>query len=313
MGVNKVYHGDPCEVYAGIVYPKLMLYINYTSINYISQILVHLAGIGIQCRPSETQALPIEWLYRLLEPERETLFLPWGDLRHSLGKGDFQLCLTDELGLYRTWSRKGFLGRGNHDFLENSGWCFEQEGRRKRPWWLVVWKVQGETKSVRAFFLSLDSVRRLSPVWPLEVFEFVARALGGWVRRGKARITGVQCPGVLVTPFSACSCWASSLCWGCQFLPNGLCHFSPVLTFDFISPHSCPRGAAGGPHGGPKSRVYSASSPVNHGSRQMIGKLEYWQKIAVPVTKAWRVVLIPRLNRSRCNLLFPIIPQVIRH
>lgn len=59
MGVNKVYYGDPCAVYAGNVYLKLMLYVNYTSINYISQILVLLAGICTQCRPSGTQALPI--------------------------------------------------------------------------------------------------------------------------------------------------------------------------------------------------------------------------------------------------------------
>ena len=180
MGVNKVYWGDPCAVYASIIYPKLKLSINYTSINYTSQILVLLAGICTQCRPSGTQALPIYWLYCLLEPERERerLSLPWGDLRHSFGKGDFELCLKDELRLFREWSRKGFLGRGTHDFLENSGWCFEWEGRRKEEKFLVVscMKSSGGDKECESIFLFLGLLLlvchlsdhwRYSSLWPV--------------------------------------------------------------------------------------------------------------------------------------------------
>lgn len=44
MGVNEVYFGDPCVVHASIVHLKLMLSINYTSINYTSQILISWQG-----------------------------------------------------------------------------------------------------------------------------------------------------------------------------------------------------------------------------------------------------------------------------
>jgi len=179
MGINKVYCGDACAVYASIIYPKLKLSINYTSINYTSQILVLLAGICTQCRPFRDPGSA--HLVTLLSPrtrERERLSLPWGDLRHSLGKGDFELCLKDELRLFREWSRKGFLGRGTHDFLENSGWCFEREGRRKEEKFLVVscMKSSGGDKECESIFLFLGLLLlvchlsdhwRYSSLWPV--------------------------------------------------------------------------------------------------------------------------------------------------
>lgn len=256
--------------------------------------------------------------YCLLEPERGRLSLPWGDLRHSLGRGDFELCLKDGLRPFRKWSRKGFLGRGTHDFLENSGWCFEQDGRRKEEKFLVAscMKSSGETKNMKAFFLSLDS----RPSFVTCLTTGGIRVCGPWSRRvgeeGESTYRGsAECLGVLLPPFSPCSCWASFLCSRLPILAQWA---PPFLTCSHLWFHLSPLlPQRGGGRAAWWSKVPGlfctiAHSPVNHGSWQMMGKFECWRKIAVLVTKAWRVTLIPRLNRSRCNPLFLTVLQVIR-
>lgn len=136
-------------------------------------------------------------------------------------------------------------------------------GRRKSSWWLVVWKVQGETKNVKAFFFSLDfccSFVTCLTTGGIRVCDLWFRRVGEEGEElllQECRVSGTSLALSHVALAGPVFC-----AQGCQFLPNGLRHFSPVLNFDSISPHSCPRGAVGGPRGGPKSCVYSAPSPT---------------------------------------------------
>lgn len=106
-------------------------------------------------------------------------------------------------------------------------------------------KSSAETKNVKVIFLILglpSLVCHLSDHW--RYLEARVRDLGEWAKRGKLSwLRSAECLGVLLPPFSPCSCWASLCAQGCQFCPVG----PPFLTCSHLlipSPHSCPRGAA---------------------------------------------------------------------
>ena len=156
-------------------------------------------------------------------------------------------------------NRKGFLGRGNHDFLgkedlKEGGVLREREGGRKEDS-LVVSCMQssgGNKEHKRTFFLSLNYFPRLSPVWPLEAFEFVTHDLQEWEWRGEellsqeCRVFRNSLAPFLIVTLDLPVVFAQA-CLGSKIR-----HL--LLTFASTPPHSRPRAAVGETRGG--------SSPV---------------------------------------------------